>query len=93
MNDDIVRRSTELLEAALDDELVALHVGQGRCYGFNSTAARIWSLIENPIRFHDLRSALMQEFEVDEATCSRELDAVLEDLQRNGLVTRSAHSQ
>ena len=89
MNDEIVQRSAKLLDAALDDELVALHVDQGRCYGFNSTATRIWSLIESPIRFHEIQSALMQEFNVDEATCGRELRAVLDDLERDGLVTRS----
>ena len=89
MNDEIVQRSAKLLDAALDDELVALHVDQGRCYGFNSTATRIWSLIESPIRFHEIQSALMQEFNVDEATCGRELRAVLDDLERDGLVNRS----
>lgn len=90
MNDQMVSRSAEMLEANLDDELVALHVEQGRCYAFNATAKRIWSLIETPIRVDDLRAALMREYDVDQATCARELEAVLNDLEQDGLVTRSA---
>jgi hypothetical protein len=90
MNHQMVSRSAAMLEASLDDELVALHVEQGRCYAFNASAKRIWSLIETPIGIDQLQAALMNEYDVDQATCARELEAVLNDLEQDGLVTRTA---
>lgn len=82
----MVRRRAALLEAQVDGELVALHVDQGTCYGFNLTAARIWALIEQPVSFAELRQALLGEFDVDAETCDRELMELLRELERDGLI-------
>ena len=82
----MVHRRGGLIEAEVDGELVALHVDNGACYGFNTTATRIWALIETPKRIGDIRDALMSEYDVDRATCERELDQLLGELEKDGLV-------
>lgn len=86
LKDFIVRRRGGLIEAEVDGELIGLEVGQGHCYGFNNTATRIWSLIEEPKRFSELQSNLVAEYEVDPERCARELRALLDDLAASGLV-------
>jgi hypothetical protein len=86
LNDLLVRRSGALIEAEVDGELIGLEAEKGLCFGFNGTATRIWALIEAPKRFSDLRDALLAEYEVDEETCTRELRAVLDELEADGLV-------
>ena len=86
MSDSIVRRTSGLLEARLEGELVGLNVEQGACYGFNATATRVWELIEQPTPRSALRETLLREYEVDAETCDRELDVLLGELQRHGLV-------
>lgn len=81
-----VRRAGTLLESRIDDDLVALNVDQGACYGFNATAARIWDLIERPARLSEIREQLIDEFRVDGETCDRELRALLGQLEQDGLV-------
>ena len=81
-----VRRTGELLATEVDGEIVALNIETGTCYGFNGTATRIWSLIETPRRVGELRDALLEEYEVDPATCEAELMALLRDLEGDGLV-------
>jgi hypothetical protein len=85
--DVIVSRRTSLLEAEVDGELVGLNVDQGTCYGFNATATRIWTLIEQPRRVSELRDALLEEYDIDPETCEEQLRALLAELQQDGLIT------
>jgi hypothetical protein len=82
----LVRRRAELLEAEVDGELVALHVDRGTCYGFNSTATKIWGLIEQPKRLSQLQEELLAEFDVDPETCRRQLNELLAELEADELV-------
>jgi hypothetical protein len=82
----IVSRRAELIETEVDGELVALHVDNGTCYGFNGTATRIWALIEQPRRFSELKDELTREFEVDPDVCERQLEELLRELEGDGLV-------
>ena len=86
----IVRRRSELIEAEIDGELVALHVDSGTCYGFNGTATRIWSLVEQPKSVAEIRDVLMAEFEVDAETCEAELMALLRELEADRLIEIAA---
>lgn len=86
----LVKRKGVLIEAEVDGELVALHVENGTCYGFNGTATRIWQMVEEPKRLSELRDALMAEFEVDAETCEQDLRALLRELESDGLVDVAA---
>jgi hypothetical protein len=84
--DYLVSRRAELIETEVDGELVALHVDNGTCYGFNGTATRIWGLIEQPRRLSDLTQALTREFDVEPEVCERQLGDLLRELEADGLV-------
>ncbi len=85
-SDDLVSRLPGLIEAEVDGELVGLHVDKGSCFGFNKTATRIWSLIEQPRRIGQICEALVAEFEVAPDECEREVKALLAELEREELV-------
>lgn len=82
----LVKRKEGLIEAEVDGELVALHVENGTCYGFNGTATRIWQMVEQPKRLSELRDLLMAEFDVDAETCEQDVRALVKDLESDGLV-------
>lgn len=82
----MVRRRDGLIEAEVDGEMVGLHVDKGTCYGFNSTATRVWSMIESPKRLSELRDALVGEFDVEPEVCEAQLVELLRDLETDGLV-------
>ena len=87
MSDDpIVERRDGLIQTEVDGELVALHIENGACYGFNLTATRIWALIEKPKRLSELERELIAEYDVDPQTCREQLRAMLEELQSDGLL-------
>jgi hypothetical protein len=82
----IVSRCEGLIQAEVDGELVALHVDNGACYGFNVTATRIWALIETPRPLSEIEDALLGEFDVDRETCRAQLTDLLKELEQDGLV-------
>jgi hypothetical protein len=84
--DFLVERRAGLIEAEVDGELVALHVDNGTCYGFNGTATRIWGMIEQPKRLSELRDALTAEYDVAPDECEAQLLDLLKDLEGDGLL-------
>jgi hypothetical protein len=85
-DDPIVERKDGLIQTEVDGELVALHIENGTCYGFNLTATRIWALIESPKRLSELERELTEEYDVDPQTCREELREMLEELRSDGLI-------
>jgi hypothetical protein len=82
----VIQRKAGLIEAEVDGEMVALHVDNGTCYGFNGTATRIWAMIEQPKTLSALRDALVGEYDVDPQVCEAELLDLLKELEADGLV-------
>lgn len=55
-------------------------------YGLDAVGARIWSLVQTPRTFHDVRELILAAYEVDTERCERDLLALLESLLNAGLV-------
>jgi Coenzyme PQQ synthesis protein D (PqqD) len=82
----MVVRSVGLIEAEIDNEIVALKIEQGTCYGLNPVGSRIWSLLAAPIRVSDICITLLAEYQVEAATCERQVLDLLEELRAEGLI-------
>ncbi|MEO6225487.1 MAG: PqqD family protein [Sphingomicrobium sp.] len=89
MADAQYRRAADVLEAAVGNELVALDVASGRCFGFNPVALSVWRSLAASKTFAELRDALVAEYDVDSEQCGKELQQLLEQLVASGLVERS----
>lgn len=89
MAKEVYRRAVELLEADVNDELVALEPKQGTCFGFNSVATDIWRKLEQPRSFAELKSALLAEYDVDDEQCTRDLRQLLEEMSEARLIERA----
>ena len=90
MDDVLIRRRGEMVEAEADGELIALDVEKGSCYALNRTATRIWQLLAEPRTFGALRDALLEEYDVERGRCESELLEALEQMRRDGIVESSA---
>ena len=84
--DPLIRRQRQLLEAAVGDDLVGLEVDGGACYGFNSTAKRIWQLTSSPIRLSEICEVLSNEHDVDASTCLADVTQAVLELRDGGLL-------
>ena len=81
-----VARSPGLIESAIDNEIVALNIETGTCYGLNATGSRIWTLLARPVRISDICAALVDEYQVDATTCEAEVIDLIEHLIEENLV-------
>jgi hypothetical protein len=80
------RRATELLEAEVGDELVALEPAVGICFGFNEVATWVWRRLAEGATFEELRDGLLAEFDVSDEQCSRELRELIQILLDKKLI-------
>jgi len=79
-------RSGEILEAEVGDELVALNVAAGDCFGLNEVARTVWRHLAEPKNFAQLRDALLVEYDVGVDQCTAELQELIDDLVAKGLI-------
>jgi hypothetical protein len=84
--DSTVTRAAGFVEAEADGEVVALNIDTGTCYGLNKIGSRIWILIGEPARIGDLCAKLTSEYDVDSATCERQVLELLTELLAEGLI-------
>jgi len=85
-SDTVVARRDGLVEAEIDDEILALSIEQGVCYGMNRVGSRIWKLLAKPIRICDLCATLLAAYRVDPDACERQVLDLLEELRSEGLI-------
>ena len=84
--DTIVVASKDNVSCALGEEAAILHMRSGVYYGLDPVGARIWKLLDQPTSVKDLRTAIVDEYDVEPAKCERDLLALLEKLRTEGLI-------
>ena len=80
------QRSPEALHANVGDDVVALHVQNGHCFGMEHVTADVWRYLEQPASLDQICSRLLVEYEVDAETCHAEVRELLATMHREGLV-------
>lgn len=83
---DRVAAKPGLVAASMDKEMVMLDLELGQYFGLDDIAAVIWQRLAAPVRVVDLCAQLMEQYDVDEATCRVDTLAFLNDLHAAGLV-------
>jgi hypothetical protein len=81
-----VVRSDGFIESEIDNEIVALNIEKGTCYGLNTVGSRIWSLVASPIRINDICAKLLVDYNVEPETCERQVLDLLEELRAEGMI-------
>lgn len=89
--DTALSRNGEMIYAATGpEEMVMMSVDAGRYYGLNAVASRIWELLATPRCPSQLCRQILEEFEVDAATCDTEVRRFLGELLNHGIIHESA---
>jgi PqqD family protein of HPr-rel-A system len=81
-----VRRSEGISSATVQGEAVLLDTRRGSYYTLNPTGAAVWELLAEPRSLAELRTALLERFDVDAETLSGDLGHLLDELRQHGLV-------
>ena len=81
-----VQRDPDQEFSMIDDEVVMLSLKNGEYYALNSVASRIWEIIKDRRAVKEILEILMEEFEVDKATCLKDTLECLYDFREKELI-------
>ena len=79
-------RDDDVIATDLDDELVLLNPATRAVYSVNGTGREVWNRLADPASVAELASALVARFAVDEATATRDVGTLIDELVTAGLV-------
>jgi hypothetical protein len=82
--------SKDQVSCDLAGEAAILNLKNGVYYGLDKVGARIWSLVQEPKTFAELRDAMLAEYEVEPAQLESDLRALLHQLAEQELITVTA---
>jgi hypothetical protein len=85
----LLQRQPDMVFSHIDGEVVMMSIETGEYYGLNPVASRIWELLEMPHTLHQLIDKLMQEFDIDKATCRNDVMPFLDRLMEKKLIVRT----
>jgi len=84
--DDRVVRSQRFALAEAGSQFYLLDIDRGDSFGISSVGARIWSLIAEPVRIAEICARLQSEFNVDPATCERDVLDLLDSMRNERMI-------
>ena len=67
-----IQRTDTVIEAPIDGELVLMSIDNGKYYGMDSVASRIWALLEQPTSLSSIVATLVEEYDVSQTKCESE---------------------
>jgi hypothetical protein len=85
-SDSMVAATHRFVSADLGEEVILLHLENGLYFGLGNVGARIWQLLQNPVKVGEIERLLLEEYEVDTDTCHAEVVTLLEKLVGENLV-------
>jgi hypothetical protein len=81
-----VEVSKEQVSCDLNGEAAILNLKNGVYYSLDSVGARIWQLIQQPRKVHEIRGVVLEEYDVEPERCDRDLQELLQKLATEGLI-------
>ena len=82
----LIVRDHEMIAAEMDGDLVMMSIERGEYFGIGGVGTLAWDLLEQPTTVDRLAAAVCEEFEVDAATCNKDLLGFVNELLTLGLV-------
>lgn len=89
MQEELYSRAAPLLEAEVDQEIVALDREKGEVFGFNLVASDVWRLLEQPHTIGELCAELEQLYVVAPQECASDVAELLAQMMEMKLVKRA----
>ena len=86
MSETLYKLSNNALFANLGDDIVALNVEGGQCYGMEKVSAEVWRLLAEPMDLSALCARLVELYDVEPAVCRAEVERLIHQMQSEGLV-------
>ncbi|MBA3666259.1 MAG: PqqD family protein [Sphingomonas sp.] len=79
-------RSSDALFTRVGDDIVALHLKRGQCFGMENVTRDVWDLLSEPTDLERICDRLTEIYDVEPAACRTEVEKLLAQLVDEGLV-------
>ena len=90
MSGPIYKLSDKSLFTGVGEDIVALNVDDGKCYGMEKVTAAVWRLLEQPMSVDDLCDRLAHLYAVEPALCRTDVDRLVNQLRSEELIEEVA---
>lgn len=81
-----IGKTRDFVETVVGDELVLMHIVDGRFFSLTGTARRTWELIDGHSDRDALVDALSREYDADRAEVERDVEELIANLAARTLV-------
>lgn len=80
------KRNDDNIASKIHDEIVMVNIEQGNYFGLNSVGSDIWELLAEPASIDELCVSLLEEYEIDRASCEEEVQTFINQLLKQKLI-------
>ena len=84
--------SPEVISQEVSGETVLLDLESENYFGLDEVGTRIWQLIKEKDDLQAIYNTLLDEYEVEESRLQADLEALLGEISKLGLVSLEAHT-
>jgi hypothetical protein len=85
-SDSVIAATPHHVGADLGEEVILLHLDHGLYFGLGNVGARVWKLLEKPVRVGEIERVLLEEYDVEPQRCHDEVLRLVSDLVDQDLV-------
>ena len=78
--------SEGVISTEIENEIVLMHIADGKYYALNSVGSIIWSQISTPVAISFLCERITKEFDVEFDVCQRDVLSLVKELHELGLI-------
>jgi hypothetical protein len=89
-NEPVFRRSTGVVSASVDGDVVLMAPTDGRCYALRGSAEAVWDLLDQDRTIGALVEILTERFDVDAVRCTQDVSLLVADMAAAGVVEKSS---
>lgn len=86
MSDALYKLSEKALFTSLGDDVVALNVENGQCYGMEKVTAEVWRLLAEATGIDRICDRLIELYEVEPEVCRADVERLIAQFRKEGLV-------
>jgi hypothetical protein len=82
----VIVASKDQVSSDLAGEAILLSLKTATYYGLDQVGARIWELVQQPVKVGDVRDAIVSEYDVEIERCERDVLELVRRLASEGLI-------
>lgn len=80
----------DVIDCDLAEERALLHMQTNTYFTLNPVAADLWAALDQPRSFDELVGCIVEQYEVAEDRCREDVGALLDEMVKLRVVTRTA---